>query len=336
MPTEKKSPTIYDVAKLSGVSISTISRVLNAPDKVNSKTQKRVMDAIDQLGFIPRAEARAHARQNTGRIGVLTPFFTAPSFVQRFRGVASALSKANYELVIYPVDSMDHLQGYISSIPLMRNIDGLIIMSLLLGDQDAQRLFNNGMETVLIEYSHPRLNSIVIDDEHGGQLVAEHLISRGHKTFGFLGDIEPPERFAIHPIKSRLAGFTQVLREAGLSLPKAYIRSCPYTQGETRQAAQELLNLPKPPTAIFAASDIQALSLMKVARQLNINIPNDLAIVGFDDIDVAEHVDLTTIRQHLDESGKLAAEILLARISEPNRSLQHINLPLNLIERLTT
>jgi len=189
MPTEKKSPTIYDVAKLSGVSISTISRVLNAPDKVNSKTQKRVMDAIDQLGFIPRAEARAHARQNTGRIGVLTPFFTAPSFVQRFRGVASALSKANYELVIYPVDSMDHLQGYISSIPLMRNIDGLIIMSLSLGGQDAQRLFNNGMETVLVEYSHPRLNSIVIDDEHGGRLVAEHLISKGHKTFGFLGDI---------------------------------------------------------------------------------------------------------------------------------------------------
>ena len=114
------------------MSISTISRVLNAPDKVNSETHKRVMDAIDQLGFVPKAEARARAMQNTDRIGVLTPFFTAPSFVQRLRGVASTLSKANYELVIYPVDSMDHLQGYISSIPLMKNIDGLIIMSFLL------------------------------------------------------------------------------------------------------------------------------------------------------------------------------------------------------------
>src|SRR5690606_35286030 len=104
------------------------------------------MDAIDLLGFVPRADARARALQNTDRIGVLTPFFTAPSFVQRLRGVASALSKANYELVIYPVDSMDHLQGYISSIPLMRNIDGLIIMSLSIGDQDAQRLSNSGME----------------------------------------------------------------------------------------------------------------------------------------------------------------------------------------------
>ena len=336
MPLKKKSPTIYDVAKLSGVSISTISRVLNAPDKVNSETQKHVMDAIDQLGFIPRAEARARALQNTARIGVLTPFFTAPSFVQRLRGVASTLSKANYELVIYPVDSMDHLQGYISSIPLMRNIDGLIIMSLSLGDQDAQRLSNNGMETVLIEYSHPQLNSIVIDDEQGGQLVANHLINKGHKTVAFLGDIEPPEKFAIHPVKSRLTGFKQVLQESGISLTKGYIRSSPYTQKESRQAALELLSLPKPPTAIFVASDIQALSVMKVARQLNLKIPNDIAVIGFDDIDVAEHVDLTTIRQHLDESGRLAAEILLARIGEHDRALQHINLPLNLIERLTT
>jgi DNA-binding LacI/PurR family transcriptional regulator len=336
MPPKKKSPTIYDVAKLSGVSISTISRVLNTPDKVNSDTHKHVMNAIDKLGFVPKAAARAHALRNTNRIGVLTPFFTAPSFVQRFRGVASALSKANYELVIYPVDSMDHLQGYISSIPLMRNIDGLIIMSLLVGDQDAQRLSSNGMETVLIEYSHPQLNSIVINDERGGQLAAEYLISKGHKLFAFMGDIEPPEKFMIHPVRSRLTGFKQVLKEAGISISEAYIRSAPYTKKESKQAALELLSLPKPPTAIFVGSDIQALSVMKVARQLNIKIPDDLAVVGFDDIDVAEHVDLTTICQHLDESGRLAAEILLARINEPNRPLQHINLPLNLIERLTT
>jgi LacI family transcriptional regulator len=336
MSPQKPPPTIYDVAKLSGVSISTVSRVLNTPDKVNSKTHKRVMEAIDQLGFVPRAEARAHALQNTNRIGVLTPFFTSPSFVQRLRGVASALSKANYELVIYPVDSMDHLQGYISSIPLMRNIDGLIIMSLSVGDQDAQRLSSNGMETVLIEYSHPQLNSIVINDERGGQLAARHLLNKGHKIFGFLGDIEPPEKFMIHPVRSRLTGFKQVLQEAGISLPEDYIRSASYTQKESKQAARELLRLPKPPTAIFVGSDIQALSVMKVARQLNIKIPADLAVIGFDDIDVAEHVDLTTICQYLDESGRLAVEILLARINEHNRPLQHINLPLNLIERMTT
>lgn len=336
MTPPKKTPTIYDVAKLAGVSIATISRVLNSPDKVNPETHKQVMNAIDRLGFVPKAEARARAMQGTGRIGVLTPFFTAPSFVQRLRGVASALSKANYELVIYPVDSIDHLQGHLSSIPLMKNVDGLIIMSLAVEDIDAKRLSANGMETVLIEYMHKGMNSILIDDHNGGSLVAEHLIKKGHKSFAFLGDIELPEKFSIHPVRSRLNGYKQTLQEAGLNLTKAYIRSSPYTQTESRHAASELLQLPKPPTAIFAASDFQALAIMKVARQLGLKIPDDVAVVGFDDIDVAEHVDLTTISQHLDESGRLAAEILLSRINEEQRPLQHINLPLTLIERATT
>ena len=335
MSPANKPPTIYDVAKLAGVSISTISRVMNAPNKVNKATRAKVFDAIDELGFVPKAEARARALQRSGRIGVLTPFFTAPSFVQRLRGVASSLSKSNFELVIYPVDSMDHLQGYISSIPVTGNLDGLIIMSLSLGDNDAQRLHDSKMETVLIEYSHPQLNSIVIDDVQGGRLVAEYLIKKGHQRIAFLGDIEPPEKYAIHPVKSRLNGFSQVLDNAGISLSKEYIRSTPYTQEHSRKAAYELMTLPKPPTAIFAASDMQAMGIMKVSRQLGIKIPDQLALVGFDDIDVAELVDLTTIRQHLDESGKLAVEILLSRLTDPSRPLQHMHLPLSLIERLT-
>jgi DNA-binding LacI/PurR family transcriptional regulator len=331
----KKNPTIYDVANRSGVSISTISRVLNSPDKVNPETRQRVMSAIDQLGFTPKAEARARAMQHTNRIGVLTPFFTAPSFVQRLRGVASALSKDNYELVIYPVDTLEDLQGYISSIPVMQNIDGLIIMSLALEDRDAQRLHNSGMETVLIEHSHTLLNSIQIDDVRGGLLAANHLIKKGHKRIGFLGDIEPPERYSIHPVKSRLMGFKNAMDEAGLPVPRNYIVRASYSQEDSQQAARELLTLERRPTAIFAASDIQAVSIMKVARQMNVKIPNDLAIIGFDDIDLAEYMDLTTIRQNLDESGRLAAEILLARIAEADRSLQHINLPLTLIDRLT-
>ena len=335
MPKRKK-PTIYDVAERSGVSISTISRVLNAPHKVSPETRNRVMSAIDQLGFVPKAEARAHALRHTNRIGVLTPFFTAPSFVQRLRGAASALSKANYELVIYPVDSVEHLQGYISSIPVMQNLDGLIIMSLALEEKDARRLHENGMETVLIEYSHKQLNSIVIDDVHGGRLAAKHLIDKGHKRIAFLGDIEPPEKYAIHPVKSRLQGFKETLDEAGISLPRKYMMQAAYTQESAQRSAQELLNLDQPPTAIFAAADIQAVSVMKVARQLKRRVPDDLAVMGFDDIDLAEYMDLTTVRQNLDESGRLAAEFLLSSIAEPNSALQHVNLPLTLIERLTT
>jgi DNA-binding LacI/PurR family transcriptional regulator len=331
----KKNPTIYDVAERSGVSISTISRVLNSPDKVNPETRDRVMSAIDGLGFIPKAEARARAMRNNNRIGVLTPFFTAPSFVQRLRGVASALSRANYELVIYPVDSVEHLQGYISSIPLMRNLDGLIIMSLAIEDRDARRLHTNGVETVLIEFSHRQLNSILIDDLQGGKLAARHLMGKGHRRIAFLGDIEPPERYAIHPVKSRLAGFKQILEEAGIALPRNYVMQAAYSREGSQKAARDLLTLPQPPTAIFAASDIQAVSIMKVARSLELKIPDDLAIVGFDDIDLAEYMDLTTIRQNLDESGRLAAEILFTGITEPSRSLKHIIMPLRLVERLT-
>lgn len=330
-----KKPTIYDVAEISGVSISTISRVLNSPEKVNSKTRERVMSAIDELSFVPRAEARARAMRNTNRIGVLTPFFTAPSFVQRLRGLAGALSRANCELVIYTVDSVEHLQAHIASIPIMQNLDGLIIMSLAIEEADARRLHDNGIETVLIESWNAQLNCICIDDPYGGMLAAKHLIDRGHTRIGFLGDIEPPERYAIRPVKSRLAGFKRALEEAGLPLPRRYIVRAPYTKAGSQQAARELLTLPRPPTAIFATSDIQAVGIMKVARLAQLRIPEDLAIVGFDDIDLAEFMDLTTIRQNLDESGRLAAEILLSKMAEPDRSLQHITLPLTLIERQT-
>lgn len=333
---KKKKPTIYDVADRSGVSISTISRVLNAPDKVNPETRKRVMAAIDHLGFVPKAEARAHALKNTNRIGVLTPFFTAPSFVQRLRGIAAALSRANYELVIYPVESVEHLQGYLSSIPVMQNIDGLIIMSLAIEDKDARRLHEYGIDTVLIEYSHTNLNSIEIDDEHGGYLATRHLIEKGHTRIAFLGDIEPPERHAIHPVKSRLLGFRRALEEAGIKVPKEYVMQANYTQENSQQAASSLLSHGQPPTAVFAASDIQAVSMIKVARQFNHRIPEDLAIIGFDDIDMAEFMDLTTIRQNLDESGRLAVEILLNHIVDSTRTLQHVKLPLTLVVRRTT
>ena len=334
MPSRKK-PTIYDVAKSSGVSISTISRVLNSPDKVNPETHRRVMSSIDKLGFVPKAEARARAMRHANRIGVITPLFTAPSFVQRLRGVASALSKAKYELVIYPVDSVEQLQGYISSIPIMQNVDGLIIMSLAIEDQDARRLHDNGMQTVLIEYSHPQLNSIEIDDAIGGHLAARHIIGKGHRQVAFLGEIESPEKYAIHPVKSRLQGFKNTLDEAGIPLLKKYIKSAPYMQENSQRAALELLSMDQPPTAIFAAADIQAISIMKVARQLKLRIPDDLAVVGFHDIVIAEYMDLTTIRQYLDQSGRLAAEILLSHLADSDRALQHIKIPLTLIERQT-
>jgi len=331
----KKTPTIYDVAERSGISISTVSRVLNNPEKVNPKTRALVLDAIDKLGFVPKAEARARALSQTNRIGVITPFFTAPSFVQRLRGVASALAASNYELVIYTVDSFDRLEGYLSSIPFTGNLDGLIVMSLPIQKKEARRLVEHGIETVLIEFSHPELNCIEIDDVHGGLLAGEYLLNKGHRRIAFAGDREPHD-FQLHPAGMRLKGFQQALRNAGVTIPGEYISLFENTQEEAMRAARELLSLPQPPTAIFAAADIQALCVLKVAREMGVRVPEKLAVIGFDDIDSAEFMDLTTIRQHLDESGKLAVDILLAHIADPLRPPQHVKLPLSLIERQTT
>ena len=334
MEKKNKNPTIYDVAKHAGVSITTVSRTLNAPNKVNLETRNRVLASIDALDFIPKAEARARALQRNGRIGVITPFFTAPSFIQRLRGIAGALSPKNFELVIYTVDSTDKLRRYLSTLPLTGNLDGLIILSLQIGDTEAHRLINHGIPTVLIEYPHPDLNCVEIDNVEGGRMAGTYLLKKGHRRIAFLGDTDLPE-YAIHPVSLRLSGFRQALKESSIDLPDEFVRLAPYSQEQTRQVARELLSLSEPPTAIFAATDFQALGVLKAAHQLHVEVPEQLAVIGFDDLDLAEYADLTTICQHLDESGRLAVDILIAQIESSSQLPRHVKLPLNIIERIT-
>lgn len=165
-------------------------------------------------------------------------------------------------------------------------------------------------------------------------MAATYLIKKGHRRIAFLGDTDLPE-YSIHPVSLRLSGFRQALKKARIKLPETFVRLAPYTQEQTRQVAKELLKLPEPPTAIFAATDFQALGVLTAARQLNIMVPEQLAVIGFDDLDISEYADLTTISQHLDESGRLAVEVLLAQIESPSRSPRHVKLPLTLIERQT-
>ncbi len=330
----KPTPTIYDVAGMAGVSISTVSRVLNEPQKVNPSTRQAVLAAIDQLGFVPRADARARALKGHHRIGVITPFFTAPSFVQRLRGVAAALRNTPYELLIYTIESIDRVNTYLETFPMIHYLDGLIILSLQFDDAHAGRLVSNGLETVLVEYPHSVLNSVEIDDIGGGRLAAEYLVGKGHRCLGFVGDTTLTE-FGIHPISNRQSGFRQGLAEAGIQLCDDSILLTPYDVEATRQKAIDLLKRPNRPTALFSATDLQAVGIMSAARDLGLSIPRDLAVLGFDNLDLAHYVGLTTISQHLDESGEIAAELLLSRIADPSRPVQHIHLPLNIIERET-
>jgi DNA-binding LacI/PurR family transcriptional regulator len=175
---------------------------------------------------------------------------------------------------------------------------------------------------------------VEIDDVMGGRMAAQYLIGKGHRRLAFLGDTDLPE-YSIHPVSQRLIGFRQGLQDVGIELPEAFVRLAPYSQEQTRKVAAELLSLPQPPTAIFAATDFQALGVLKAARQLAVPVPEQLAVIGFDDLDLAEYAGLTTIRQHLDESGRLAVEILLAHLESPGRPPQHVKISLTIVERET-
>jgi DNA-binding LacI/PurR family transcriptional regulator len=325
---------VYEVAKKAGVSIATVSRVLNTPDRVTESTRDRVHQAIDALGFVPKAEAAARARKMHGRIGVLAPFFTFPSFVQRLRGVATALNDSPFELAIYNVDSSSRRIGLLASLPVTRRIDGLIIMALPFDDDAADRLVSHDLPTVLIEFSQPRFSSVRIDDAAGGALAAAHFVSLGRARCAFVGDADVPD-YALPISDYRLSGYRKELAERGVSLPDSHIARAPHGLETARRATHALLDLPERPSAIFAASDTQAMGALQAARERGLYVPGDLAIVGFDDIDIANYIGLTTVRQPLEESGRVAVDLLLSRLADPSRPVQDVWLPLNLIRRAT-
>ena len=327
---KKTDPTIYDVAREAGVSIATVSRVLNHPHRVNPSTRSTVITAIEELGYVPKAESRARALKDSKRIGVLIPFFTSPSFVQRLRGIASVLNKSDYEMVVYPVDVKSHSLTYLETLPIRRNLDGLIIVSQVFDATIANRLIDNKLETVVLEYYDPKFSTLVIDDELGGEIATRYLLEKGYRKIAFVGGQLQPE-FGIDPISKRLAGYKKVIKAQGFSYPEEYIQEYVFSPEE---ALKKLIKHGLP-IAIFAATDMQAISLIRQTRLLGLKIPQDVAIMGFDNIDMAEFLGLTTVHQPLDESGRIAAGLLLSRLKNPTQSTQHIELPLKIIQRET-
>jgi LacI family transcriptional regulator len=323
-------PTIYDVAREAGVSIATVSRVLNYPHRVNPSTRTVVINAIEILGYVPKAESRARALMGTRRIGVLIPFFTEPSFVQRLRGIASVLNKKDYEMVVYPVDAKPRSLGYLETLPIRRMLDGLIIVSQVFDSTISKRLMDYQLETVVMEYFDPNFTTLVINDEWGGELATNYLYEKGYQRIAFVGGQKQPE-FGVDPISKRLTGYLKVINKAGLTFPDEYINEYAYSPEQVlkKLVAHGL------PLAIFAATDLQAIALIKETRMLGLRIPQDIAIIGFDNIDMAEYFGLTTVHQPLDESGRIAASLLISRLTNPKQSNQHIELPLKIIQRET-
>jgi len=326
----KNPTTIYDVAREAGVSIATVSRVLNSPHLVNSQTRNKVLTAIDKLGYATAAQTSAKFYSSARRIGVLIPFFTEPSFTQRLRGIAGVLNQHDYEMVIFPVDSKGREQSYLQTLPLRRSVDGLIIVSQVLDDTIAQRLVDHHLEAVLIEFNDSRFSTLEINDVAGGTIATRYLIEKGYKNIAFIGGKAIPT-FGVDPITKRLAGYKQALEEANIQIQPELISEFTPQPGEF---FRQLIKIRKP-LAIFAATDLQAIAILRETSLLGLRIPEDVALIGFDDIDMAAYFGLTTVCQPLDESGRIAASLLVSRLSDPSQTLQHIELPLTIIERET-
>lgn len=335
MKSPGSSPTIYNVAKLASVSIATVSRVINAPELVRDETRKKVLAAIDELGFVPDAFARERARKEAGHIGVVTPFFTIPSITKRLSGISNTLVDTPYNLTIFPVDSKQRLDAYYSELPYSRFVDGLIVLTLPIDESSLKRFIKNNIPILLIENHINGYSSIEYDNQHGGQLAAELFLEKGHQFCAFIGNSLVPE-YALNQEENRLQGYKQTLQRHNIDLPDDYVKLPVLHSRDQDQQIHDLLDLDHPPTAIFTSTDELALRVLKVAQKWGIRIPEDLAVIGFDDIDIAAYLELTTISQSLYESGKLAAEHLISQITDTDRPVENIFIQLRLIERSTT
>ena len=348
---KKTYPTIHDIAQIAGVTPGTVSRALNGSSLVNIDTKKRILQIADELNYSPNLVARRLSVGKTFAIGVIVPFFTRPSVSERLSGVVSILSNSQYDLVIHNIENTKQRTIGFQDMLHKSRIDGALIVSMPILDEDIAYLRESTIPIVFIDRKHPGLadfDSIVVDDISGGYKATKHLIDLGHRKIGFIGDIteiytkphngtgNESNPFRFTSSKDRYEGYLKALDEAGVPPNPNYFGEDNHGHIEAKSMALKMLRLPDPPTAIFAASDTQAFGVIQAAREVDLFIPADLSIVGFDDIQAAEFMELTTIRQMLYRSGQLGVKKLLEKINGPDTNSHQINIPTELIVRKTT
>lgn len=324
--------TIDDVAARAGVGIATVSRVLNQSPKVSAATRARVLEAMAALDYRPNPLARGLSRGRSQSVGVVVPFFTHASAVERLRGVVAALGGAGLDLVLFDVESPEHRSAHLAALTRRDRAAGLLVISLPPPRAELERLVAAGVPVVLVDARGDGVPMVVIDDVQGGRLATAHLVELGHRRIGFVG--EPPDNpFGFTATSSRELGFRDVLRGAGEE--PAWVQYCGHDRRVARDAMRPLLQAPDRPTAVFASSDVQATGVLLAAADVGLRVPDDLSVIGFDDIEISGYAGITTIRQPLFESGRLGAELLLERLVADLPPSVH-ELPLELVVRDTT
>jgi DNA-binding LacI/PurR family transcriptional regulator len=323
------------VARQAGVGVGTVSRVLNNSPAVSATTRQKVVAAISALDYRPNLNARRLSLGKTLTVAVIAPFFTRPAVVERLRGIESVLSQTEYDLVVYNVESGNRYETYFRELPRRERVDGLLVISLRPPEEHVPRLLEFGGPTILVDIGHPEFSRVIVDDVDGGRKATQHLLDLGHRRIGFLSDYRD-STFHFTANRDRHIGYQKALEAAGIRPHPNCAAHGEHSRESAYEMASQLLAQDDPPTAIFATSDTLATGVLEAADEQGLSIPEDLSIIGYDDIEMAEYLNLTTIRQQLFESGVRSGELLLEAIESPPDAPRCILIPTELVVRATT
>lgn len=328
------TPTLEEVAQIAGVSRSTVSRVINNHPNVRAETRERVWQAIQECGYQPHAVARSLVTNRTRIVGMVIPetvttLFTDPFFPLLLQGATEACNTHHYQLLLSLFNDPAGQEKTYQRVMRSGYVDGVIVASASLQDPVIPSLLRDGIPFVSVG-RHPdeQINYVDVDNVNGARMAVEHLIQLGHRRIGTItGPLDMTSG------QDRLQGYRQALAAHNLPIEEELIVEGDFREGGGVTGMQRLLSAS--PSAVFVASDIMALGALKALREENLRVPQDISLVGFDDIPLASALEppLTTVRQPVRRMGTLAVEMLLDLIEHPGAGPRRIVLPTQLVIR---
>jgi DNA-binding LacI/PurR family transcriptional regulator len=329
----RSRPTIRDVAARAGVSRQTVSRVINNKAEISDATRDRVLVAIEELGYRPNAAARSMVMGRTCTLGCISPSLTDYTFANIIDSAQAAARRLGYFILTGSAPTVEDVEPLLEEM-LHRQVDGLMVLNPRADERYRYflPLIEKGM-AVLYLNSTPQgesVSSIHCDDRRGGYEATRYLIDMGHTAIATIQGPDNEEASA-----DRLVGFHQALTEADLGCARGCEVRGDWSATSGYEATRRLLAATRPFSAIFAQNDQMAIGAIRALREVGRRIPDDVSVVGFDDIPLASYFDppLTTLQQPMQETGKQAALLLVETIQNPTRAPEQVSLPARLIER---
>jgi len=326
-----KRTTIHDVAKAAGVSVATVSKAVNGRYGVASATVERVNEVVRELGYESSLVASSMRARATGVIGVLVAGFE-PFSAEILKGVGIALGDSRFDLLAYSGSKHGTSEGW-ERRSLSRLSGTLIDAAIIVTPTVVGATTEIPIVAIDPHTGRADLPTVESDSLEGARMATRYLVELGHRRIGFLAG-RPDLRSAV----LRESGYRLALNEAGIPYDPDLTRVGMYHRRTAREAAMSLLRIPRPPTAVFAANDLSAIAILDIARQIGLEVPRDLSVIGFDDIPEASQFStpLSTIRQPMRQLGVEAARMLVALLNGDTLPATHLVLPTRLVPRATT